>query len=161
MPLNVTPHIERGRCEDYPACGHDMCPPRWSHTGRQVGMICAICGGEMPPGPSSIHPACMRRSIAQEDPYYPDDEEDYDEEGEPFDDDRMWYEEGDDYGYRRNPSAGDFATQGDDDIFEHPQEFCPKCFSKEMVDSGHTDDDLLVVTCEDCGYQWWEPDIDV
>lgn len=100
LPMNTTPRIIRGSCEDYPACGHDMCPPRWSHTGRQVGMICAICGGEMPPGPSSIHPACMRRSLAQEDPYYYGDEdyEDEDDEGD-FLEDRAWYEEGDDYGY--------------------------------------------------------------
>ncbi|MCH7515846.1 MAG: hypothetical protein IIB08_01745, partial [Bacteroidetes bacterium] len=108
MPLNEAPHIERGHCEDWPACGHEQgsCPPRWSHTGRAVGMICAICGGEMSPGPSSIHPACMRRSIAQEDPYFYPDEE-YDEEGEPFEDDRAFYEEGDDY--RRNPSSGEYA----------------------------------------------------
>lgn len=107
MPLNVAPNIERGRCEDYPACGHAerdeygsmraFCPPRWSHTGRHAGMICAICGGEMPLGPSSIHPACYRREMAREDPYgYP---EDFPEEDE-YDDDRAFYEEGDDYDYR-------------------------------------------------------------
>jgi len=90
--FNEEPTILRGSCEDYPACGHDRCPPRWSHTLRQAGMICAVCGGEMPLGGSSIHPACFRRSSAYDDPYgdgwYDDGfEGEFDEEEDEEDDD--------------------------------------------------------------------------
>jgi len=44
--LEEEPVLETGRCEDYPACGHDICPDRWS-TGQQADMKC-VCGASVP-----------------------------------------------------------------------------------------------------------------
>lgn len=96
---STIPTIVRGYCEDYPACGHDICPPRWSHTGRQVAMICAVCGGEMPLGPSSIHSSCFRSGFSEED-YYDygyEEDYDYDYDEEEYTDEEEYDEEDEDY----------------------------------------------------------------
>ena len=45
------------RCEDFPCCGHDLCPDYID--GKQVNMVC-ICGRKLPlTNPSSHCNACL------------------------------------------------------------------------------------------------------
>jgi hypothetical protein len=44
--LEEHPEVIFEQCEDYPSCGHDTCPPRWS-DGRQAAMVCT-CGKLLP-----------------------------------------------------------------------------------------------------------------
>jgi hypothetical protein len=45
------------RCEDFPCCGHDLCPDYID--GKQVNMVC-ICGKKLPlTNPSSLCNACL------------------------------------------------------------------------------------------------------
>ena len=45
-------------CEDYPACGHDICPPHWEHGG-QAAVIC-VCGAILPlSSRSSLCESCL------------------------------------------------------------------------------------------------------
>jgi hypothetical protein len=66
------------RCEDYPCCGHDICPRRWT-DGRQAEVIC-VCGASLPPNSRfSICDSCLKRPMEGDSPYdydYPDYEED-------------------------------------------------------------------------------------
>lgn len=76
-------YIMRGQCEDYPACGHDYCPPRWSHSGEQVAMVCT-CGALVPlESRYSLCDTCLR---SDPDDYgyagYDYDGYDYDDEPE-------------------------------------------------------------------------------
>ena len=45
-------------CEDYPACGHDICPPRWE-GGGQAAVVC-VCGALLPlNNRSSLCDSCL------------------------------------------------------------------------------------------------------
>jgi len=65
--LDEEPVLETGRCEDFPACGHDICPDRWS-DGRQADMKC-VCGASVPI--TSRYSLCQRCLHAPDpdDPY--------------------------------------------------------------------------------------------
>lgn len=46
------------RCEDFPCCGHDICPD-YDETGKQVNMRCT-CGAVVPLGSrSSLCAGCL------------------------------------------------------------------------------------------------------
>jgi hypothetical protein len=111
-----TPTVSYGRCEDFPACGHDICPP--NVDGVQIAMVC-VCGKFLPIGrSSSLCDACLRDpddpARYDRDPYEDEDEEeeseeesedeDEDEDEEPSFDDRPppGLEDDADF-YRRNP----------------------------------------------------------
>lgn len=95
LPFTGPPRLLTGSCEDRPCCGHDICPPRWSHTGEQAAAVCAICGDYVDSGSRySSHESCLRRSVEAEDGYY-DDYYDEDEEEEDEEDDEN--DEDDDY----------------------------------------------------------------
>jgi len=86
LPFDGSPRLITGSCEDKPCCGHDICPPRWSHTGAIAASVCAFCGGMVGRGSRySSHDNCIRRSLREEDPdfeYGVRDDEDPDEESE-------------------------------------------------------------------------------
>lgn len=71
------------RCEDYPACGHELgCCPDFDENGIQLNMVC-ICGAKLPvDNPSSICNGCLRRGGDDGEGYVYDDdyEEDLDDE---------------------------------------------------------------------------------
>jgi hypothetical protein len=80
------------RCEDWPCCGHDVCPD-FDETGKQLNMRC-VCGKELPlNNPSSLCRSCLKwdpdelpsdeelYELADEEDYY-DDETDYADEYE-------------------------------------------------------------------------------
>jgi len=66
------------RCEDFPACGHEMgCCPDFDESGRQLNMVC-VCGAKLPVDARySICDSCMRD---EDDPDQWDDEEFEDDE---------------------------------------------------------------------------------
>jgi len=69
--LEERPVLEPGPCEDYPACGHDICPAYWS-TGQQAEMRC-VCGASVPIGSrSSLCRSCLT-APDPDDPYGYDD----------------------------------------------------------------------------------------
>ncbi len=46
-------------CEDYPCCGHDVCPD-FDESGRQINMKC-VCGASVPLNSrSSLCHRCLR-----------------------------------------------------------------------------------------------------
>ncbi len=46
------------QCEDYPCCGHDICPD-YDESGRQLNMKC-VCGATVPlESCSSLCPSCL------------------------------------------------------------------------------------------------------
>lgn len=57
------------RCEDFPACGHELgCCPDFDENGKQLNMICT-CGAVLPPdNPYSICNACLYRSDPDDEP---------------------------------------------------------------------------------------------
>jgi hypothetical protein len=95
-------------CEDYPCCGHDICPDFDPDTGRQLNMRCT-CGAVVPlSSRSSLCSGCLRGPDPfdggyedyEPSPYYGDDldggvedyyEDDYDlieaQEVQPWEDD--------------------------------------------------------------------------
>lgn len=73
-------------CEDYPCCGHDICPDFDPETGKQLNMRC-VCGAEVPLGSrSSLCKSCLRGN-PMDDYFGPEGEEGYDESCECGDDD--------------------------------------------------------------------------
>ena len=75
-------------CEDYPCCGHDVCPDFDPETGKQLNMRCT-CGAEVPlSSSSSLCATCLRGPSGGSgyDDYYDDAYDDYDDVG---------YDEGD------------------------------------------------------------------
>jgi hypothetical protein len=87
LPSEEVPHIYSGPCEDFPHCGHDICPPFWSHTGEQVAIAC-ICGDYVPlHSTSSICDRCMRGDTQFDE--YDEFQTHYDWEEDPEEDD--WY----------------------------------------------------------------------
>lgn len=105
-PLDDEPTLETGGCEDYPCCGHDICPARWS-TGQQADMRC-VCGASVPLNSRfSICNSCMN-APDPDDPYgggYDDDPgPDYCSEHECYAEDCPVCEEcgGDDWCYGRD-----------------------------------------------------------
>ena len=47
------------RCEDFPCCGHDICPDFDPETGRQLNMKC-VCGATVPlTSRSSLCAGCL------------------------------------------------------------------------------------------------------
>lgn len=57
------PNIIYGRCEDFPACGHDLCPPREEQTGKIVGQVC-VCGAIVSLNSGySLCRNCLTRSV--------------------------------------------------------------------------------------------------
>lgn len=76
-------------CEDFPCCGHDICPD-FDSSGRQLNMRC-VCGAEVPLSSRySICAGCLRGD--DEDREYDEDYDDNDDED--YDDD---YPEHDDH----------------------------------------------------------------
>jgi hypothetical protein len=81
------------RCEDYPCCGHDICPRYWT-SGERAEVICE-CGASLPSNSRfSICESCLRRHVEGDSPYDydpdygPDYDDDYLDEDEPdYDDD--------------------------------------------------------------------------
>ena len=76
-------------CEDYPCCGHDICPDFDPDTGKQLNMRCT-CGAEVPlSSPSSLCPSCLRGpSSSGHDDYYDEPYDAYDAVGfDDYDDD--------------------------------------------------------------------------
>ena len=72
------------RCEDFPCCGHDICPD-FDENGRQLNMRC-VCGAEVPlTSRSSICRACL--TAGDEDFGGPDYPEDYDDGEDDYDGD--------------------------------------------------------------------------
>ena len=96
--LEEHPEIIDEICEDYPCCGHDICPPRWS-DGGQASMVCT-CGTLLPVNSRfSICNDCL--GVGYDDFGYreydgPDDEGDYDEDDE--EDDYDDQDSGESYG---------------------------------------------------------------
>lgn len=43
------------------------------------------------------------------------------------------------------------------EVYETPQEVCPKCKSNDIANHGPVEDGELFVTCDNCGLQWHEP----
>jgi len=69
------------RCEDYPACGHDICPDLDPDTGEQLNMRC-VCGAEVPLGSRfSLCESCLRPDPMDDD-YLGPMEGEFDDEGE-------------------------------------------------------------------------------
>lgn len=65
-------------CEDFPCCGHDICPS-YSPSGEQLDMKCT-CGASVPLGSrSSLCPSCLDDIPEYLDSYYEYPEEDFDE----------------------------------------------------------------------------------
>jgi len=54
------------RCEDFPCCGHDICPDYDAETGAQLNMRCT-CGAAVPLGGSSLCGPCL--AFDPDDPY--------------------------------------------------------------------------------------------
>lgn len=55
------------RCEDFPCCGHDICPD-FDDAGRQVNMRC-VCGASVPlSSRSSLCSSCLN-APDPDDPY--------------------------------------------------------------------------------------------
>lgn len=99
------PRIAYGRCEDYPCCGHDVCPLREADSGVVLAMSC-ICGKLLPrDAASSICSRCLRYGGNEPGGYddtfedefepYADSYEDEDEESDDVEDDDI--DEDDDY----------------------------------------------------------------
>jgi len=81
-PLEEEPEIDNefgDHCEDYPACGHDICPRHFT-TGEQAEMVC-VCGRSLPPDSRySICADCLREDDWDDyGPEYGDYDEDYEE----------------------------------------------------------------------------------
>lgn len=67
------------RCEDFPCCGHDICPD-YDENGQQMNMKC-VCGATLPINSRfSICDSCMDRASEDDIPEYPDSY--YDEDTE-------------------------------------------------------------------------------
>ena len=68
------------RCEDWPACGHEMgCCPDFDENGVQLNMVC-ICGAKLPVNNhSSICNSCLRRGGDDGEGYVYDDVEPFDD----------------------------------------------------------------------------------
>lgn len=81
FPRHVIPTLQMGPCEDYPACGHDICPPFLG--GIQVANVCT-CGRFIPRhSSSSLCRGCLRGPGSEEDEFgYTEDfdQEDYEDE---------------------------------------------------------------------------------
>lgn len=113
LPYEGAPRLITGSCEDKPCCGHDICPPRWSHDGSQAAMVCAFCNGYVEAGSRySSHEKCIRNSMRQEDgdsfgygdePGYDEEDEDSneedsdDEDEEEYQDEQEWEQDPPDY----------------------------------------------------------------
>ncbi len=53
-------------CEDYPCCGHDVCPD-FDEFGKQANMRC-VCGAKVPlHSRSSLCRGCLAQVIAGDD----------------------------------------------------------------------------------------------
>lgn len=66
-------------CEDYPCCGHDICPD-FDDDGRQLNMRC-VCGAVVPlDSPSSLCPSCLRRGDPEDPESTWDEEDDWEDE---------------------------------------------------------------------------------
>lgn len=68
------------RCEDFPCCGHDICPD-FDDSGRQINMKC-VCGATVPlHNRSSLCDSCLNTPGPEDDfeDYWGRDEEDCDE----------------------------------------------------------------------------------
>lgn len=93
------PRVYYGRCEDFPCCGHDICPPREESSNVQLAMSCT-CGRLVPRNASSSLCENCLGGVRRE-AYYgedfedePDDEdEDEDEEEDDEDENDNEYEE--------------------------------------------------------------------
>jgi hypothetical protein len=58
-------------CEDFPCCGHDICPD-FDESGKQLNMRCT-CGAEVPlSSRSSLCATCLRGPSSGD--YYGDDD---------------------------------------------------------------------------------------
>jgi hypothetical protein len=80
--LEDMPELLESGCEDYPSCGHDICPSYWS-TGEQAEQVC-VCGASLPANSRySICDSCLN-APDPDDPYgrhgYDGDYEAYDED---------------------------------------------------------------------------------
>jgi len=66
------------RCEDFPACGHDICPD-FDESGRQLNMRC-VCGVSVPlNSPSSLCSSCLNRPDPEDPESWEPPDRDYDE----------------------------------------------------------------------------------
>lgn len=92
------------RCEDFPACGHELgCCPDFDESGRQLNMVC-VCGAKLPiDSRYSICASCMRD---------PDDPDQWDEEfeDEEFDED---YDDSMDGDHESGLASAGFGTDED------------------------------------------------
>lgn len=62
------------RCEDFPCCGHDICPD-FDSSGRQLNMKC-VCGATLSVNARySICESCMRNEDAPQEMDERDEEE--------------------------------------------------------------------------------------
>jgi len=94
------PRVYYGRCEDYPCCEHDICPPREESSNIQLAMSCT-CGNLVPRNASSSLCEDCLRGVKREayygedfdEPPDEDDDEDGDEEEDDEDDNDNEYEE--------------------------------------------------------------------
>ena len=69
-------------CEDFPCCGHDICPDFDPDTGKQLNMRC-VCGAEVPlDSRSSLCKSCLQPDPMDDDYFGPDDEEECSESGD-------------------------------------------------------------------------------
>lgn len=65
-------------CEDFPCCGHDICP-RFDQDGKQLNMVC-VCGADVSvDSPYSLCRGCMREAESEWEIW--SDEREYDFEG--------------------------------------------------------------------------------
>jgi len=103
---NAAPSVSYGRCEDYPCCGHDTCPPR--SDGVQLAMVCTCGRLVLRNASSSLCEGCLRgvrheAYYGEEEYFEPGDDDDDDDDDDDEDDDGSsgpfeHYEDSDDYG---------------------------------------------------------------
>lgn len=96
---NDRPRVYYGRCEDFPCCQHDICPPREESSGVQLAMSCT-CGRLVPRNASSsLCDSCLR-GVRHEAYYgenfeseFEEDEDGDEDEDEDEDEEEDFYEE--------------------------------------------------------------------
>lgn len=79
------PRAHYGRCEDFPCCNHDICPPREESSGVQLAMSCT-CGRLVPRNASSSLCERCLRGVRRE-AYYGEDYEPEFDDADEFGDD--------------------------------------------------------------------------
>lgn len=80
------PEISIGSCEDYPSCGHDICPPYLGHI--QIAVVC-VCGALLDKNSrTSLCERCLQGGGSSQGSYLEMDEDDsYDSEDDDFEED--------------------------------------------------------------------------